>query len=1030
MKINKPKYNKVAIRILFVTFLTLFSSLSAQAQENTVSGVVTGAEDSMPIPGVSVTVTSDGKTRGTKTDFDGNFTIKASDGDVLQFSYMGMDDKNVTVSGATVNITLNALVDELEEVVVIGYGAQKKKEVTGAVAQVKAEAIEDFVAADVANSLQGMVAGVNVTASSGEPGEASSIQIRGITSLSGSNTPLFVVDGIPQQGDPQLSPNEIETIDILKDAASAAVYGTRGAAGVILITTKRGTAGNARVSFTTSYGVQSLGEGSPLMNTDEKLRYELQKYNLVSNQFEPGPNRNPEWLNNDNEFRDYVLVDYAGTTQHNLNITGGTDKFTYNAVVGYFDQEGTIINSGYKKLNGRATTTYKSDKWKINTSLAFTLDDKDIVSSGLLITTMKYPPYYPEIDPDQDVIFTNGSGGVTTPANNLAQALKRKNRRRQDKINASLSLSYNFTPDFYFITRTGVNINNGLNTTFVPKYAVVDITDDTVEVDPTKSWVQHQHTRFNSFSWDGSFNYKKKIGNHTFNALASLTYLREQFEDFTARKEGVANNNIEVLDGATINPNAYSGFNYTTQTIGLLARLQYNYKGKYLLSGLIRRDGSSKFGASNRWGTFPSVSAGWNISSEDFWSNVKPVVNNFKFRASIGTVGNDSFPAYEFAGAINQGADYIFDPADQYVDFGAAMYSYANKNVKWETSVQTNFGIDVSFLRNKFTLNADVYNTEKKDMLFPVRLPGSAGAYYDSNVILNIGNMTNKGLELALNYQENIGKGRIRLGVTYTKNKNTITKMAEGQNLIYNSNSALISGDGNSITTVLAEGYEVGSFFLYETDGVIKTQEELDDYILLDGRQNAQLGDLKYIDHNNDGKINEEDKHYMGSALPDFEMGFNSNFSYKNFDLVMNWYATVGSEILNGNNAAAFTNGAHKALTGMWTPDNPTSDIPLHTGDSKSGLYNYTGVTDQWLESGDYVRLKLIALGYSLRPALCQSMGVSNFRIYLQAQNPLTFTKYTGYDPEVGGGNVARRGLDVSRYPVSALYTLGLKFTF
>ncbi|WP_152285730.1 SusC/RagA family TonB-linked outer membrane protein [Flavicella marina] len=1015
--------------LLLLAFFSLLSiETNAQQGSGSITGVVVSQEDNMPIPGVTVIVK--GTAVGTTTNFDGEFTISANQGDTLEFTFIGMTTQTLKVNGATANVSLSPDVEDLEEVVVIGYGAQKKKEVTGAVSQVKAEAIEDFVAPDVANSLQGMVAGVNVTAASGEPGESSNIQIRGITSLSGSNTPLFVVDGIPQQGDPGLAPNEIETIDILKDAASAAVYGTRGAAGVILITTKRGTAGNVRVSFDTSYGVQSLGTGTPLMNTDERLRYDLQKYNLVSSQFPPGPHNNPEWLNNDNEFRDYVLVDYAGTTQHNLNITGGTDSFTYNAVVGYFNQEGTIINSGYKKLNGRATTTYKSDKWKINTSLAFTLDDKDVVSSGLLITAMKYPPYYPQIDPDAEIIVSNGSGGVTTPANNLAQALKRKTNRRQDKINGSLSLSYNFTPDFYFITRAGVNVNNILNHQFVPKFGVFDIEDNTTEVDPIKSWVINQHSRFNSISWDGSLNYKKKIGGHTFNLLASATLLEEHFEDFTARKEGVANNSIEVLNGANINPNATSGFNYNVRTIGFLGRLQYNYQGKYLLSALIRRDGSSKFGSSNRWGTFPSVSAGWNMSSEDFWSSIKPVVNNLKIRASIGTVGNDSFPAYEYAATIQQGADYIFDETDTQVDFGTAIYSYANENVKWETSVQQNLGVDVSFLRNKFSLTADFYNTQKKDMLFPVRLPASSGAYYDTTTTLNIGDMTNRGMELAANYQQNFGKSRLRVGATFTKNSNKITKMQDGQPLIYNSNSTLISGDQNSVTTVLAEGYEVGSFFLFKTDGVIQTQEELDEYKQLGGRENARLGDLKYIDHNGDGVINEADRQYLGSALPDFEMGFNSTFSYKSWDLVMNWYGTFGSEILNGNNAAAFTNGAHKGLTGMWTPDNPTSNIPLHTGDSKSGLYNYTGVTDQWLESGDYVRLKLISLGYSFSPGLCERIGLTKLRLYMQAQNALTFTKYKGYDPEVGGGNVARRGLDVSRYPVSALYTMGLKLTF
>lgn len=1032
MKIKK-NMNSLVTRhkgALLLIILLLLGVNNLQAQETIINGTVLSAEDGLPLPGANVV--EKGTNNGVVTDFDGNYSIKVSNtSGSLNFSYIGYKRKTVAINGkTTINVNIEVDASELEEVVVIGYGTVKKKELTGAVAQVKAEAIENFVSSDLASTLQGQIAGVSVVSGSGAPGESSSIQIRGITSLSGTNTPLFVVDGIPQNGDPRLSPNEIETIDVLKDAASTAVYGTRGAAGVILITTKKGKEGKVSVTFDTSYGIQRLGEGVPLMNTQDQLFFNLNVFDYTVNNFDPGPVNNPEWLNNDNKFDDYVLVDNAATTQHNLNITGGSKDFSYNAVVGYFNQEGTLINSGFKRYNARASTSYTSDHWRINGSIAFSLEDRRVTSEGLIVNAQRYAPYFPEVDPDSDVVFTNGSGGVTTPLNILASALKKKDNRNSDRINGSLSVSRDLTESLSFTSRVGTAIVHNIRNEFVPRYEVIDITDNSSEVDPTKSWVLNNTTRTTKFSWDGSLNYSKKFGNHNVNALTTLSLDEDSFENFTAYKQGVANNNIEILNGTTVNPDAYNELdNYKRSLIGMLGRVRYDYKGKYLLQGVIRRDGSSKFAPGNRWGVFPSVSAGWNVSDEKFWESLDPIFNAFKIRASYGEIGNDSFPDYEYASTIEQSRDYIFDENDGNVNFGTAVLSYANSNVKWETSVSKNIGVDLGFFNNKLTITADYYDTQKEDMLFPVTLPGSSGAYYDNNLTLNVGDMQNRGFELAATYRTDIGKSKLSMNATFSKNENEITKMA-GADLIYNSNSTLISGDGASAVSVLAEGYEVGSFFLYETNGVIQNQETLDEYRQFNSRSNAQLGDLIYVDTSGDGDISVADRSYKGSALPDFEIGFNLNWMYKNFDMSMNWFGTVGSEILNGTRAATYSNGRHQDLVNMWTPNNPTSNIPLYQGNSKSGSNNYVGTTDYWLEKGDYLRLKLITLGYTLPQDVSDKIGISRLRLYVTGQNPITITNYKGYDPEVGGSNVARRGLDVSRYPVSALYTFGVKLTF
>ncbi|MCL7754610.1 TonB-dependent receptor [Polaribacter sp. Z022] len=1045
MKIKFLLKNKITKYSILSLFAVLFCSFNANAQQITVKGVVTDSADNSPIPGVSVVVK--GTQNGTSTDFDGNYTIKAEIGQTLVFAYLGMKNRNVKIQRPKHNVKMTSSTEELEEIVVIGYGAVKKKELTGSVAQVKADDIKQFVTPDIASAMQGQVAGVNITANSGEPGEQSNIQIRGITSLSGSNTPLFVVDGIPQEGDPRLASNEIETIDVLKDAASAAIYGTRGAAGVILITTKKGKEGKMAVSLDHSYGVQALGSGTPLMNSEEQLYFETARANykqqLGISFFTPGPNR-ASWLSNDNVFSDLVLVDGAESESYNIRVSGGTKGFTYNVTGGYQNIDGVLIGSNFKRYNGRISTTYNTDNWNINSSIGFILEDRDRSPNQLITLATRYKPYFPLVDLTADqFISEEGNGGVTTPLNALAQAIKREDNQRNDKLNLSLSATRKITKDLDFTTRIGTNIDNVNRNIFRSKFELVDLETGIVESDPTFSGTSAFSSRLNVFSVDGFFTYKKKIGKHSINLLASMSADERTFESFTASRNGVLDNSIKVLNGSSQDPVADSGANYVRKNVGFLARAQYNYKGKYLVSAFVRRDGSSKFGSENRWGTFPSVSLAWNVSSEKFWKPLKGTINNFKVRLSRGTAGNDSFDDYQYAATITRELDYIFDTTDNNQTLGSAVTGFANPIIKWETSVSSNVGIDLGFLRNKFSFSADYYLTEKEDMLFPVRLPGSAGVIRnsgDQDQIRNIGDMTNKGLELALNYKGNIGDGRLNLGINFTKNQNEITKMSDGVDIIYNSNSNILG----TPVTVFTLGREAGAFWLKPTDGVLsdhtpeKAAELLEYQTNVDS--NAKAGDLKYIDKltvdtdndgipdAGDGVIDNLDRDYAGSGLPDFEIGFNTNFSYKNFDFTMNWYASVGAEVINATKADAFARTRHKDLINMWTPQNPTSQIPFWI--EREGRHpNYNGDSDLWVENGDYLRLKLVSLGYTIPKEVASKIGASKFRLFFSAQNPITITGYDGFDPEIGG-NVTRRGIDSARFPLTSLYSLGFNLEF
>ncbi|WP_139958682.1 SusC/RagA family TonB-linked outer membrane protein [Flavicella sediminum] len=1020
-KLLRNKKNRKTTVYLCLCFFLCFAT-QIQAQKIAVSGVVTNSEDGMPVPGLSVVIKNTNK--GVVTDFDGMYTIKAKVGDVLTFSYVGMQEMSVKVSGTKHNVIMTALLESLEEVVVIGYGTQKKKEVTGAVAQVKSEEIENFITADLGSALQGQIAGVSVTSTSGQPGDESSILIRGITSLQGSNEPLYVVDGIPQVGNPGISPTEIETIDVLKDAGSTAVYGARGAAGVILITTKRGKDGKMQVTYTTTYGIQRLNKGLPLMNAEDQLYF-----NIAGRYYNDGvltELTQSKWLNNDNSFTDYVVRPNAATDTHVLNITGGNKDFSYNAVAGYLNQEGVIINSGFKKYNGRISTTYNSDNWSISSSIAMSTQKQTKISTALFQNAAFYSPLFPKVNPDSDVAYSNGNGSVTTPLNRLLSSIRGDNTGTSERTNASLSIRRNFGENFSVTARGGAAIRTDINNNFNPSTKIIDITDNSIDDDPTKSSVSAEAIRSIKSSVDLILNYKKSIGDHNFNATTSLSIESQSKESFEASRQGVANNEIKVINGGTINPQAFSGssgINLTKNTVGTMGRIQYNYKGKYLFSALARYDGSSRFGSDYRWGVFPTVSAGWNVSDEAFWDSIKGTVNNMRVRASYGKVGNDSFSDYEYQSTLAQGSDYIFDTTDSVESFGAIVKSYSNADVKWETSIQTNIGIDMGFFRNKLTVSADYYKTNKEDMLFPVRLPGSAGAVYDSSLVLNVGNMSNEGFELATKYRYNIGKSKINVGLTFATNKNEVTKMFGDTDLIYNSGSNI----GGNPTTVLSVGREAGSFWLYKTAGIINDTEELAEYQQFSAfTSTAKMGDIKLVDTNKDGDITEDDRVYSGSGLPGYEIGFNYSWMYANWDLSMNWYSTLGSEIINAQKREAYVRGRHQDQISQWTPDNPNSNIP--SWEDKADA-NFIGTTDYWLEDGDYLRLKLVTLGYNLPKQVCTAIGLSSLRVYATGQNLLTFTKYSGFEPEIGG-NVQKRGIDLDRYPTSALYSMGIKVSF
>jgi len=1018
--------------VLMTLSVLMLCSVKVQAQELTVKGTVMGADDGAPVPGATVVIK--GTTVGTITDFDGNFSIKAKKGDILLFSFVGMTTQEKEVAGNTLNVSLKSETIGLEEVVAIGYGTVKKKELTGAVAQVKAEEITRTVTSDLATALQGQVAGVNVTASSGAPGSGSEVLIRGLSSISGTNQPLYVVDGVPFDGDPGLNPNEIETVDILKDASSCAIYGTRGAAGVILVTTKKGKAGSLRVAVNGSYGIQDITSGTPLMNAAEQTYFDLVQLRNVSggldDQVVLDLAKIPANFRNDTNLGDIAFTDYAPVQDYNINVSGGTKDITYNLMAGYYNKEGVVTGSNFDRFNVRANTTYNNGKWTISGSVGMTTANTDKVPGTLIIQTIRYLPTSQNLVPGSNEPVVTIGGDESNRLNWVLESFNTTDEVVDNSAFANLSAKYDLTKDLELSVRSSLNTSNGYEHQFKP-YRAVYKEDGTLISDPSNSFVAMYASRGRKVDFEAGVRYLKKFNKHKLTLQAVYTVEDRLVDRFYARKEGVIDSQIKVLNGTSLNPEAGSGFNYRDKQIGTLGRVLYDYKSRYLLSVSARYDGSSKFSDKYRWGLFPSVSGAWNISDEKFWKPIKQTVNNMKLRIGRGTVGNNSFQSYSYAASMSFGKDYVFG-SDQMpiLGLGTIQTGYANAEVKWETSIQTNLGVDMAFFNNKLTLTGELYDTKKKDMLFPVTLPASATGSSSGNaetVIRNVGNMTNTGLEFALGYHAKTGKVNWNVNGTFATNKNEITKMITQAPFLLTNDGGLISGaKATSQVTAIAVGYEAGSFFLYRTDGIVDTEQKLAEYQQLFPQ--AKMGDLIYKDSNGDGEISELDRVYSGSGLPEYEIGLSYTADYKGFDFTMQWYAALGHEIMNGAKAVAYGWGRHKDLIYAWSKANPESPIPAYRGDSK-GHQNYYGYNDLWLEDGSYLRLKTVTLGYSLPQATLQKLGLSKARIYVSAQNPLTFTKYEGFDPEVGG-NINNRGLDKGNYPVTSMYLVGLNLNF
>jgi TonB-dependent starch-binding outer membrane protein SusC len=1036
-------------------FISQLFFLPAFAQTIDVTGKVTNRSTGEALPMATVAVK--GTRTFTQTDATGTFRISAPSGAVLTVSFIGMAEQEVTVtSGATaINIELEPLPNSMNEVVVVGYGVQKRSVVTGAISSIKARDLENVPSNRVEQALQGRVSGVTIAQNSGQPGSPSTIRVRGITTFGeGGNNPLWVVDGIvvDQGGIGYLNQSDIESIEVLKDAASAAIYGTRAATGVILVTTKKGKSGKFNVSYNGFYGISSPARKLDLLNASQ--------YAAVMNERSVNDGGNlvfadPNSLGVGTDWQDAIFNNSAKRYSHEISLSGGNERSTFYFSAGIQDQQGIVATdiSNYTRKNLRLNSTHKISRiFTFGQTLGYSrqksvgLGNTNSEFGGPLSSAINLDPTTPLVITDPAVA---GSGlylnkGVVFDAQGRPYGIS--TRVGQEMTNPLAYIQtrmggYGWSDDFVgnaFLEAAIPAGNIGdfkLRSTvggkmaywggqgFTPIYYLSPTVNNIIRNNYNKN-------NNNSLNWnvENTITYTKVVGDH------DVTVLLGQ----GAYVENIGGSSSNTIYNLPVNRWQDASFRFnipqsdresgTSDFIqhklsSLFARVNYNYKDKYLLTGIVRRDGSSRFGFNKKYGTFPGVSVGWNVSNEDFWKDNK-IVSRLKLRANYGVTGNDAIREFGYAAIVAGGYNYTLGWPSQTIITGYAPVSLDNPDLSWEETSQADVGFE-ALLLNTLTVNFDWYKKKTSGILRPIVIPGYVGV--SDLPVGNVATMENTGVELELSYRKTFGDFNLGISGNVAYLKNRVTYVAADTNFI--------SGDVGFQTMGTITRTQVGNpynaFFGYKSDGIFQNQAEIDAHRDKNGnliQPNARPGDFRWLDLNGDGKITNDnlDKTFLGSSFPKYTFGFTVNLDYKSFDLMIFTQGVAGNKIFQGLRRLDIGNANYQAKAlGRWTGDGSTNDHPRLTAADPNG--NYSRMSDFYLENGDYARIKLVQIGYSLPSRLVKKIHASRLRVYVTGENLLTLTKYTGYDPEIGGLVL---GVDRGVYPQARSIIGGIQLQF
>ena len=1002
----KTKFNQILKKRYYLLLFFSFLLQQSYAQEQIkITGKITSAVNGDAIPLANILVKN--TTNGTAADFDGNFTITAKTGQILVVTYQGYKTKEITVTKETVvNISLAEDILALNEIVVVGYGSQQKKDLTGAISVVRADEIQKRQVTTMAEGLQGLVTGVKVRGG-GRPGQEAGIEIRGLKNLQNTN-PLYVVDGLITTANRDFNPNDIETIQVLKDASAAAIYGSRAANGVIIITTKKGKKGPLKIEVSSKTSFSTMPKYD-LMGTEEFSKLNFQAYD---NAGIPRQNLNLD-VNTDWQKE----ISQQGLLQdYNASFSGGGDNSTFFMSANYFGNKGTVISTDFDRVSFRVNSSGTKGIFSIGQNLAISNSKTDEMSGNPIIDSYRLLPTIPVYDETNPGGYGYGKQGVanTFGTNPLALA------DFLDTTNENFRIRGNLWSEIKLASFLKYRFNFGYETSFDSYNFIRKLGNWTLNQPFEQSFINQNKGRSETKLLENTLTFKKEFGKHDITVLAGQTFQKDNYNQIYGTKRNLLVNPStgQYFDVLNLGDQAeVGGFRNEAALASYLGRLEYNYDDRYLLNAVFRRDGSSKFSDANKWGNFPSASLGWRVSNESFFKS--EFINDLKLRASYGELGSGNIGNYEYQGFINTfGAIVLGNGQTLYPS--ATQVRLANAELRWEKLKQTNIGVDLGMLDSSLRLTADYFIARTEDVLFgfPILMTtGNDGG----NPISNAATVENKGFEFDLSYSKKINDFSFNASINFTKLNNKLVALGNGQNQHI---------QGNTITKA---GNAVGMWYVLQTDGLFQNQDEIQSYVNSAGTvimPNAKPGDIRFKDVNDDGEITNEDKDIVGSPWPEFEMGFNAGASYKGFDFSMNWIGSHGATVYNGFRSTVdrFDDDSnYRAGIQPWTPDNTNTDFPRIV---KGTTLNARGDSDRFLESGDFIRLKYIGFGYNLPENILQKVGLTSARFSLSAQNVITITKYLGLDPEFSNGNIFERGVDVGSFPNLKTYSFGVEFSF
>lgn len=991
--------------------------LHAQQQAKTVTGTVTDVSGE-PIIGANIRIK--GTTTGTITDIDGNFSIEAKPQSVIEVSYIGyLTQETVINNQKSIRFLLKEDTKTLDKVVVIGYGVQKKADLTGSVANINTEKLNTQSNANIGQALQGKIAGVDIVSQGGAPGSGTRIMVRGIGTLNNAS-PLYIVDGMYMNSIDHINPNDIASIDVLKDASSAAIYGSRAANGVIIVTTKEGsnTEGKPIIDLSVNLGISTASKFLDMLDAKGWAEVTTIARQAIG---KPALDMATDLANKpDNDWQD-IMFRPALMQNYNLSVKGGGKYSTYYTGLGYFNQDGIVKGTNYQRYNIQSKNDYKRGIFSAGTNLIISFShDKPLhqeLRGGMIGTILQSVPTLEKYDDTRE----GGYGGTYGDVVNIPHPLAIIDDNIMDRYNENVKIfanlyaqielfkglkyKLNLTPDFSF-----ERYKNYLN-----KYDFGLATNSITQL------TERQRRRRNILV-ENLLTFDRTFGEHKISALAGYTYQDSRFRHIQAYGEGLPQG-LEEIDAATTN-RSNEGNSWRSVLTSILGRVFYSYQNKYLFTATIRRDGSSKFGKNNRYGYFPSFSLGWNVTEEKFMENVH-WLDQLKLRGGYGVLGNQEIDNYQYSSTITTGINY--PDGNGGLLQGAFPKNFANPDIKWEETAMTNVGIDFMAFNNRLSLTADYYVKNTKDILLTVPIPISSGGANDP--IRNAGKIRNNGFEFNLGWMDqpnpDISYGINLIG---SFNKNKVIAMG--------SESGSIKGGStnqNITTSETKAGYPIGGYWLISTAGYFNSQEEVDAYAK-DGKKiqpAAEPGDIKFVDANNDGVINDDDRVFQGSPFPDFTFALNGNMRYKNFDLSIGLQGVLGNKIYNATRQTLedVTKGSNflASCLDYWTPENKNASHPRLTWDDPNR--NTRAESDRYLENGSYLRLRSVQLGYTF-PQTWFKGAIQHARVYINAENLFTITSYSGYSPDVNADNANYRGFDNFIYPTNRTFMLGLNVTF